>query len=191
MGWHPPKNTKKRELSVYMVGGANRIRSGLEPAHEVSLAGAVGRPRLSATTLKQPAMLLSAMSALKRITDSSRTSRHVRNVPKAEVSMRPHDVRKILKADSEDQSRRRGSNGPHRSRLERFRSANYAAQAHVLGSSFATIRKRGGRGPTRAASCFLPSHADLRWRYLRRPTAFHTLAPATVKQFTLTLRDLR
>jgi hypothetical protein len=46
----------------------------LEPAHEVLLALDIGHPRLSVTVLEQPAMLLSPMSALKRITDSSQTS---------------------------------------------------------------------------------------------------------------------
>jgi len=47
-------------------------------------------------------MLLSPMSALKRISDSSRTSRHVRKVPLAEVirslSPPPADVDRVFEA---------------------------------------------------------------------------------------------
>jgi hypothetical protein len=45
------------------------------PAHEVSLAGAIGRPAIERQLLEQAAMFIPPMSALKRITDSSRTAR--------------------------------------------------------------------------------------------------------------------
>src|SRR5260221_14236067 len=51
------------------------------PSHEVSLAGAIGRPRLSVASLNRPQCSSPLMSALKRITDSSRTSRQVRFAP--------------------------------------------------------------------------------------------------------------
>src|ERR1700694_4832749 len=41
-------------------------------------------PAIKRYFLEQPAMLLSPMSALKRIADSTRTSRHVRNAPQAD-----------------------------------------------------------------------------------------------------------
>jgi hypothetical protein len=39
------------------------------PSHEVSLAGAIGRPRLSVTCFEQAAMFIPPMSALQRIPD--------------------------------------------------------------------------------------------------------------------------
>jgi hypothetical protein len=45
-------------------------------------------PAIKRYFLEQPAMLLSPMSALKRIADSTRTSRHVRNVPGADMPTR-------------------------------------------------------------------------------------------------------
>jgi hypothetical protein len=57
------------------------VRSDL-PAHAVSLAGAIGRPRLSVTCLNRPRCSSPPMSALQRITDLSRIASRVRKVHK-------------------------------------------------------------------------------------------------------------